>query len=197
MGDDLHPNPEEAWQLTAQGRTDARDFGRRIPAFAHLFLTHSRIARTRDTALEIASGFREAHPNSIVEIEGVDPALSLTTYYARNQTLREQWKEKLGLQFYDEWLRGQIPKEVLAPVREAVSDLVERLHSRIELSPVSSLALAVSHDVYIFAVRQALFGRRAAEWPSIGYLDGVILTWDPEGHLVARCHDETARGGPR
>jgi hypothetical protein len=194
---DPHTSAEESWQLTPQGRVHAHHFGRKIPPFAHLFLTHTRIARTRDTAEEIAAGFRESRPDSHVEMEGVDPALGLTTFYARDMGLRDHWKEKLGVQFYNGWLGGQIPSNVLAPVEEAVTDLVGRFHSRIERSPESSLLLAVTHDVYIFAMHEVLFGRRANEWPWIGYLDGILLAWDPAGHLVARWRNETARGGPK
>jgi Histidine phosphatase superfamily (branch 1) len=186
---------EETWQLTPQGRVDAHEFGTKIPPFAHLFVTHTRVARTRDTAEKIATGFRERHPDLHVEMEGVDPALGLTSFYARDLVLRDHWREKLGMQFYHGWLGGQIPPNVLAPVGEAVTDLVERFHSKIGRIPESSLLLAVSHDVFVFAIRGVLFGGRAKDWPWIGYLDGVLLDWDLAGHLVARWRDETVRRG--
>jgi broad specificity phosphatase PhoE len=191
--EDPQNSAEETWQLTPQGRLHAHNFGRKLPPFAHLFLTHTRIARTRDTAEEIAAGFRESHADLHVELEGVDPALGLTSFYARNTALRDHWKQKLGMQFYDGWLGGRIPSNVLAPVEEAVTDLVGRFHSKIERSPPSSLHIAVSHDVYIFAMREVLFGGRSKEWPWIGYLDGILLDWNPAGHLVARWRNETAR----
>ena len=187
---------EDSWQLTPQGRIHAHQFGRKIPPFTHLFLNHTRIARTRDTADEIAAGFRETHPGSLVEIEGVDPALGLTTSYARDMALRDHWKEKLGVQFYHGWLGGQIPSNVLAPAEEAVADLVDRFRTKIGRSPESTLFLAVSHDVYIFAMREVLFGNRVIERPWIGYLDGILLTWDPTGRLVARWRNETVPGVP-
>ncbi|MFZ3356514.1 MAG: phosphoglycerate mutase family protein [Thermoplasmata archaeon] len=194
LTEDRNTSPEESWQLTPQGRVHARQFGRKIPPFAHLFLTHTRIARTRDTAEEIAAGVRETHPGSHVEMEGLDPALGLTTFYARDMALRDHWKEKLGVQFYHGWLGGQIPSNVLAPAEEAVADLVERYRTKIERSPESTLFLAVSHDVYIFAMREVLFGNRGSERPWIGYLDGVLLSWDPIGRLVARWRNETVPG---
>ncbi|MFZ0892478.1 MAG: hypothetical protein WB778_08365 [Thermoplasmata archaeon] len=106
---------EDSGQLTPEGRQRARHFGRKIPSFAHLILSHIRIACTRDTAEEIAAGFRESHPDSDVDMEGVDPAPGLTTLYAKDQALRDLWKEKLGRHFHHGWLEGQIPSEVLAP----------------------------------------------------------------------------------
>jgi hypothetical protein len=194
--EDPHAPPNETWQLTPEGRVHAYNFGRNMPPFAHLLLTHTRIARTRDTAEEIVAGFRESHPDAHVKIEGVDPALSLTTFYARDLALRDHWKEKLGMQFYHGWLGGHIPAQVLAPAGEAVANLVERLHSKVDRSPESSVFLAVSHDVDVFTIREVLFGGGADEKPWIGYLDGILLTWDSTGHLVARWRDQTARTGP-
>jgi broad specificity phosphatase PhoE len=194
--EDGRTSTEDSWQLTPQGRVHAHEFGKKIPSFANLFLTHTRVARTRATAEEIAAGFQESHPNSRVEVEGIDPALGLTTFYARDLARRDHWKEKLGVQFYHGWLGGQIPPDVLAPVEEAVADLLERFHAKVERSPESTLLLAVSHDVYVFAMREVLFGSRSPERPWIGYLDGILLTWEPAGHLVARWRHETVRGGP-
>jgi broad specificity phosphatase PhoE len=194
--EDPNTASEESWQLTPQGRVHAQQFGRRIPPFAHLFLTHTRIARTRDTAEEIAAGFRESHPASQVELQGVDPALGLTTFYARDMALRDHWKEKLGVQFYHGWLGGQIPSNVLAPVEEAIADLLERFRTKVERSPESTLLIAVSHDVYIFAMREVLFGNRATERPWIGYLDGILLTWDATGRLAAHWRNEIAPDVP-
>jgi broad specificity phosphatase PhoE len=182
---------EETWQLTPEGRRHARNFGRKLPPFAHLMLTHTRIARTRDTADEIAAGFRASHPGLHAEVQGVDPALGLTTFYARDMALRDHWKQKLGVQFYYGWLGGQIPSSVLAPAGEAVTDLVVRLRSKVEKSPESSLLIAISHDVYVFAAREILLGRHAEGRPWIGYLDGLLLNWDSGGHLTVRWRNET------
>jgi len=193
---DGRPTPEDRWLLTPQGRVDARDFGTRLPAFTNLFLTHTRIERTRHTAEEIAAGFRQAHPKAHVAIEGVDPALGLATFYARDLALRDQWREKLGEDFYDAWLKGEIPPTVLVPIEEAVSDLVERLRLKSEQNPASSLQIAVTHDVYVFAMREVLFGTRAETRPRIGFLEGILLAWDPAGHLEARWVDEPVPAGP-
>jgi broad specificity phosphatase PhoE len=190
------PDREDLWLLTPQGRIDAREFGTRLPSFSNLFLTHTRIDRTRHTAEEIAAGFREAHPQANVEIEGVDPALGLATFYARDLALRDRWREELGERFYDAWLRGEIPAAVLAPIEEAISDLVERLRLKSERNPESSLQIAVTHDVYVFAMREVLLGTQAEERPRIGFLEGILLAWDPAGHLKARCVDEPVHGGP-
>ena len=195
--EDSQTTAEDAWQLTPQGRAHARSFGEKIPPFAYLFVTHTRIARTEDTAREIAAGFRESHPDSRVVMEGADPAISLTSFYTRDSALRDHWKQKLGARFYHEWVDGQIPPNALTPAREAVTDLMERFHSKIKRIPESSLLLAVTHDVHVFAVREVLFGDRAKPRPWIGYLDGVLLTWGPDGHLVARWRNEISRGFPR
>jgi broad specificity phosphatase PhoE len=190
-----NPSLDESLPLTPQGRAHARQFGRNIPPFEHLFLTHTRIERTRDTAEEIAIGFQEKYPESHVEIEGRDPALGMTSFYARDLALLDHWKEKLGMQFYHGWLRGQIPPNALAPVEDAVSDLLDRFHTKLTRKPESSLLLAVTHDVFVFAIRGVLFGDRAGDWPWIGYLDGIVLTWDNAGHVVAHWRDEITQNG--
>ncbi len=191
---------EDLWPLTAVGREQSRRFGAGMPPFRHLYLTHTRIARTRDTAREIAEGFGSAHPGSEVEVEGIDPALSLTTFYARDSALREQWRERLGDQFFSGWIAGTVPAEAVAPVGTAVADLIARLRHRAERGPGSALHVAVTHDVFVTAIREVLFGPWAGAQPPVGFLEGVLLTWDPEGHPSARWGDRVAdlpaqRGG--
>ncbi len=186
------PASEDRWQLTASGRDQARRFGARIPPFRHVYLTHTRIARTRDTASEIADGFRRVHPQSKVELAGIDPALSLTTFYARDPELRDRWRAKLGEGFYHGWIAGAVPPEAIAPVGVAVADLVARLRTRAEGEPESALHVAVSHDVFVTAIREVLFGPWLGAQPPVGFLEGVLLTWDPTGPATARWRDKVS-----
>jgi broad specificity phosphatase PhoE len=194
---DWRPGQEESWSLTDEGRTDARRFGERIPRYSHLFLTHTRVDRTRETAELIGEGFRRRHPDARVLTEGTEPGLSLWSYYARDPLLLREWRERLRDQFADGWLRGQVPRTALAPADEAVADLVERMHSRLERSPKSSLILAISHDVHLQVIRDVLFRAPSRPQEPIGFLDGILLSWDPRSGLIARWRNEIARPGSR
>jgi broad specificity phosphatase PhoE len=190
------PSGDQNWALTSAGRAEARLFGRNLPPFAHLGLTHTQLSRTEHTAREIAAGFRESRPGSRIELEGVDPSLSLTTFYSRDPALRDVWKRKLGPDFYHGWLEGELPPTAVAPVGEAVRDFVKRLHVKIAETPDSALLLGVTHDVYVLAIREVLFGRSPRARPGIGFLDGIILSRDGADHLVARWRGETVRIRP-
>jgi broad specificity phosphatase PhoE len=181
--------------LTPAGRAEARYLGRQLPDFARLTLIHTRVERTRETAKNIGAGFLKSHPGARVALEGFDPTLSLVTFYSRDAALRDALKAQLGDRFYDEWLQGKVPRDVLAPVEEAVSDFVERLRSRAMSAPASSLLLAVTHDVYVSAIRQVLFGTSAEKRPPIGFLDGILLAWDDANNLVARWRDDIVSRG--
>jgi broad specificity phosphatase PhoE len=184
---------EEEWPLTPAGRVEARRFGRELPSFDRLTLTHTPKERTRDTAREVEAGFRERYPQAQVQWEGIDPGLSLTKFYARDRALRDRWVEKLGIDFYVGWLRGEIPDPVMVPASDAVHDLVRRTRAKMEASSASSLHLAVSHDVTLFLIREVLFGPGPDERPPIDYLDGILFTLDDDGEWVARWRDETVR----
>ena len=186
-----HSGPD-SWLLTAQGRLDARRFGSRLPAYKHLCLIHSRVARTRETALEIEAGFRASHSDSTVELKGLEPAISLWNFYARDTALLNQWKEKLGDDFCREWVLGHVPTSAIAPADEAVRNFVGRLRSRVEQCPPSSLLIAVSHDVHISTMRDVLFRGSSGEWARVQYLEGILLTWNDPGQIVARWRDEIA-----
>ena len=62
---------EKTRKLTSNGRESSRLFGRELPPFGHLFMTHTVVPRSRDTAEEISAGFRETHPDGTVESAGV------------------------------------------------------------------------------------------------------------------------------
>jgi len=187
----------DEWQLTPRGRNLARRFGTLLPAFDHLVLSHTPVPRTRDTAEEIANGFRALRPSSEVRVDGPDLGLGLTTFYAIDRARRDDLRQHLGWsRFLRAWLDGEIPPTVLTPAREAVSDLVGRIHSQVQRSPESSLRLAVGHDVNLFVVREVLFGSRPGGRSPIDFLDGVALTWEKDGRWVARWGHESA-AGPR
>jgi len=187
------PSGSDSWLLTAQGRLDARRFGSRLPAYEHLFLIHGRIARTRETALEIEAGFRASHPDANVELQGLEPAINLWNFYARDTAQLDHWKEKLGDDFRREWVLGRVPTSAVAPADEAVRNFVGRLRSRVEQSPPSSLLIAVSHDAHISTMREVLFGGDSGECARVRYLEGILLTWNVSGQLVVHWRDEVAQ----
>ncbi|MFZ0892477.1 MAG: hypothetical protein WB778_08360 [Thermoplasmata archaeon] len=69
------------------------------------------------------------------------------------------------------------------------------MRAKIDRRPESSLLLAISHDVDVFAAREVFFGRGAEERPWIRYLEGLPLERDTGGRLTARWCNDTVRVG--
>jgi len=184
---------EQTRKLTERGRATAREFGRRLPPFANLSLTHTPVPRARDTADAISGGFHSAHPEAKVESLGVDPTLGLSRFYARDLDRRNEWRTKLGgMPFLRAWLDGGIPEVVLPPTREVVADFTARTRTRFEKLPSSSLHIAVTHDFDLIILRDVLFNRRFETSPWIDYLDGILFRLVGSGEFIAQWRGESA-----
>ncbi len=187
------PVDEEDWRLTPEGEAAARQFGSGLPEFRTVRLRHTPKGRTQRTAERIAEGFSARWSGSRADVAGVDPELALSVISSRDDDGRRRWMERLGPDFFNGWVRGEVPADVLVPAPEAVGRLLRHLHAQLVGAAESSLQLAVAHDVSLFVVTEVVFGRRTPPRPWAGFLEGIVFepAADDRLRLVWRGEERT------
>jgi hypothetical protein len=179
-----HPTPERHWgaekgwtrTLTERGHRSAREFGMRLPNFRRLTVAYSAATRCRQTALDIALGFRFAHRGSEVRIGGSDLRLSKLHFGALGASaLRElrrrgeAWGFAAGATASRnngkdaEFFGAGAPSAVVAALEDARRD------------PLGTARILVGHRVGLFRTAQRVFGREAGGRWRIRNLDGIVF----------------------
>ena len=135
-------------------------------------LAHSPLLRCQQTAREIGAALR----SHVAHCEDLGSRLFLGRWYLLNSVQALRTARRFGPQFVREWRDGGIPAEWIIPfadtargqVEGAVKELRHRSHPR--------LAVLVSHDWNVLAVRDHFFGKRYEEAGWIDYLEGVVIS---------------------
>ncbi len=207
-------------QLTDEGRSLCRRFGRGLPRNLTLRAYSSPVQRCMDTAQLIL----QAHQAEGGSITRHRPVEALGAFYALDQM--KMWR---GMQaaggltgYLQSWLAGAVPADAMMPAhwaaRLVLRSLTEKLTRRDlgtaqgrppgtqadsggGLDPRSGktaapmarpqLDLHVSHDMTLYLLRAVLLGE-PADGPPVAFLDG-LLAWRAEGALWLRSQ----HGAPR
>ena len=197
-------------QLTDEGRSLCRRFGRRLPKR----LTLRAYASPAHRCMETAQLVLDAHQTEGGSVTRHRPMEALGVFYALDQM--KMWK---GMQaaggmanYLRSWTAGTLPADAMMPAKWAarlvLASIAEKLTKRDRspaqgrspgaradsagsLDPRSSKAttpvsrpqldLHVSHDMTLYLLRSALLGE-PVDGPPVAFLDG-LLVWRAEGAL--------------
>jgi hypothetical protein len=176
--------------LTNRGRQLAHRFGRELPAFNQVSVSHTSIPRSIDTATELAAGYQEAHPESILRIRGVDSSFMIVLKGTLDKPARDAFQASLrGQTFIQMWLDGEVPSAIMRPVKDTITEFLRVLSSRIAEAPDSSLHVHIGHDREIEVLRAAIFGGLLTDMPMLDFLDGLVFYGIEDGTIRARWRE--------
>ncbi len=167
-------------QLTDEGRSLCRRFGRRLPKD----LTLRAYASPAQRCLETAQLILEAHEAEGGSITRHRPVEALGVFYALDQMKMWKGMEAAGgmANYLRSWLAGAVPADAMMPAQWAARLVLGCMAGKLA-APVArpQLDLHVSHDVTLHLLRCALLGE-PADGPPVEFLDGLVV-WRAEGAL--------------
>lgn len=167
-------------QLTDEGRSLCRRFGRRLPKG----LTLRAYASPAQRCLETAQLILEAHEAEGGSITRHRPVEALGVFYALDQMKMWKGMEAAGgmANYLQRWLAGTVPADAMMPAHWAARLVFGCMAEKLA-APVArpQLDLHVSHDVTLHLLRSALLGE-PADGPPVEFLDG-LLVWRADGAL--------------
>lgn len=186
--------PLDQVPLTPRGHDLARRFGREVPAFDRVSVSHTTILRSIQTATDIDMGFREVHPNCETILVGKDSTFSVIYRGTVDKRLRDAYRVSLrGQAFTQLWLDGELPSTMMCPAKETISRFLGDIEARIRGFLDGSLHIHVGHDREIEVVRTILWGGRLSDYPLMDFLDGLLFTSMDDGGVQVRWSDKVTR----
>ncbi len=176
--------------LTPRGLEIARRFGRELPYFCHLSVSHTSIPRSIQTAAEIDAGFRDENPDFGSILAGKDSMFSVIYRGTVDKQLRDAYRASLrGQAFTQLWLDGDVPLTIMRPAKDIITQFIRNVETRIRSAPAGSLHIHIGHDREIEVVRTIIFGGKLADFPTMEFLDGLIFTESDSGQIQAQWRD--------
>lgn len=188
----------DAVPLTPRGHALAHRFGRELPTFARISVSHTSIPRSMQTAEEIDAGFREVHPGSGSILAGKDPMFSVIYRGTVDKKLRDDFRVSLrGQAFTQLWLDGEVPPTIMRPAKETIDRFLLDVETRAGQLPPGGVHIHVGHDREIEAVRTAVFGGKLGDYPLMEFLDGLLFSATGESALRVCWGDRKTEIQPR
>lgn len=181
-----HPAEGASVPITPKGAIDAEVLGRALARWECLDLSHSPVGRCRQTAEAIGRGALTEHAR--VTMRGEEARLGGP--YMLNVPAALDKAGELGSRFVREWFDGRICPSLFKSRGDTALEQLTIVDA--QLSAVErGLAVLVTHDWNLLAVREEVFGMRHEDdrWP--GFLDGMVIWRSSEGLHVA-CGNATA-----
>lgn len=165
--------------LTAAGRRAARRLGEALAEVSGgspiIAVGHSPVPRCVDTAGLLADGLA-ASGITVVRLGSLG---FLGGAYLRDVEAALGLARDRGGAFVREWFDGRLPPHLLVPLDETARTQVQGAHHALG---TAGLAVLVTHDWNVMAVRERFFGIRHEEAGLLDFLDGVAVT--PRGGAI-------------
>jgi broad specificity phosphatase PhoE len=159
-------------RLTAKGIEDAIEFGRALDSFASLEAWHSPVERCAETARSIVAGAREVG----VDAQVIGSMDALGGPYVRDPFATFKEYAKHAKRFIRSWFDGEYPSEMIAGRRESSQIQLREILGTWDAEPPQTLAVFVTHDWNVLAIREEVLGLRFEEAGWVNFLEGLVLS---------------------
>jgi hypothetical protein len=157
-------------ELTPQGRSIARIFGRKLPKKKIIRLFHSPVKRCKDTAEEIHTGFEEIGGESIFKGE----CNVLWGIGINNQFFISELKRLPYIEVFFRWASGFYTLEKFPSLTLYCQRAADAIWSQFKVVSENNLDIYITHDWHLTAFRYGWFGLPPEErW--VGYLGGFAF----------------------
>lgn len=166
-------------ELTPQGRSMARLFGKKLPKNRTIRLFHSPVNRCKETAEEIHAGFEEIGGNSI--FKGECPVV--WKIGINNKFFMSELKKHPDLDIFFRWVSGFYTEEKFPSLILYCQRAANVIWNQLNLTPENGLDIYITHDYHLNALRYGWLGLPPDErW--VGYLGGFIFRFE-ENHIIS------------
>lgn len=182
--------PTAGTPLTPLGRAAATQLGIAVSDLLRpkdgVIITHSPVLRCAQTSAALSEGFNRSGASCRL----IGERAFLGPSYLRDPLRALDAARHLGPGFVRHWFDGLVPSEWIESIgktaRYQVSAAIAELHKERE----PRLAILVSHDWNLMAVREYFFGIRHEDDGWIDFLDGIILRPTTTG-ITLSCRSMT------
>ena len=159
--------------LTDNGKEFAREFGSLLGTNTMPRLYSSFMGRCIETAYLIDKGFSEKHHQRL-DHNCVDKMLS--PFYVKNidEVVRQVLKHGSDF-FLRNWFDQRIDENIIENPQKASDRLTRFMFERINALNINQIAVCVSHDWNIFAIKEFKLGLQHETSGDIGFLDGIFF----------------------
>jgi hypothetical protein len=162
---------------TPNGREAAIEFGERLPSGKKYRLTHTMVARSKETAEAIRDGIRRKDGRA--EIAGMFPFRTSFDPQAMDDYI-DYVVKKCGdedtavAEMMNRWLAGLSPPNVFRPSSEFARMVAEYVILRLETATPDTLDVYVTHDTWVGSCLFHWFGI-PMPLDGVRFLDGYLL----------------------
>jgi len=189
--------PTASTPLTLEGQAAATQLGAAIGGSLRsgdrVIVAHSPVLRCAQTS----SALRDGIGQSVATCRLVGERAYLGRPYLRNPSRALEVARRLGPDFVRQWFDGVMPSEWIQPLHTTATDQVRRALAEVHHKLEPRLAILVSHDWNLMAVREYFFGIRHEDAGWIDFLDGVIIRRAAGGVALSYRSTIVSTGGAR
>jgi hypothetical protein len=163
--------------LSDQGKSDAYEFGLRLPPAPLYRFYSSPLSRCIETAYQIEKGcIQQGRRTRVNEI-----APHLAPFFIKNYSaLVAQYAVEGPARVFERWLRGGLPADMLLPPAQAMHAQLAPILTGLAAQVAPCIDVSVTHDTNLYLVCQCCLGQRFEDGRPPGFLEGVVL-FEEEG----------------
>jgi hypothetical protein len=179
--DTADPLREPFQPLTEQGKADAYEFGRRLPAASAYRFFSSPVGRCIETAYQIEKGCIERGAKTRVNVVTRD----LSAFYIKDflvffaRYLSEGPETVLRT-----WFEGRMPPEIQSPPDEAIRTQIAAIRALLSDGDAPQIDIGITHDWTLYLVQEMCLNERFEDVGPAGYLEGIVF-FERDGVLHA------------
>ncbi len=159
--------------LTDTGKTHAFNLGMNLPVKPYPLLFSSPIGRCIETACLVDKGYSKSHGrfnphNSLVH--------DLSPFYIKDMGRVVTLFSKTDTRaFIRSWFNKMISQDIMEDPETTAKTIVNHLKTKLSSLEEGTMALCVSHDWNLFAIKEYALGLRHEDYGGIGYLESILL----------------------
>jgi len=166
--------------LTQKGKKDAYEFGLVLSSWLRYRFFSSIRPRCIEAAYQIEKGCIEQGASTTVN--EIAPLLS-PSFFIDYDKATSAYAAKGPEYFYQSWLNGLLPEDIIQQPKPVLLRLTEWLSSNLYNTESHCVNVAVTHDCHIYLLRHLGLKRGLHEFSEVRYLEGIVV-FDAQGKLL-------------
>lgn len=178
------PRLEPFLGLTEEGKDYAHRLGVKLPIDTGLRLFSSPVGRCIETAYLVDKGNTAA--GGRCETNKIKP--KLTAFYVKDiEKIFQRIRERTVSGFFRDWFDGKVPEEVMSDPLETKNIILRLLIDLLKETTEPKIDIAVSHDWYLYVLKEHFLKQPLEECGQVQYLEGAAL-FENQGELFIVNH---------
>ena len=178
------PSVEPFLGLTEEGKEYSHRMGSKLPTDMGLRFFSSPVGRCIETAYLIDKG--NTAQGGKTESNKIKPTLA--AFYVKDVGQIFQGIKKHSVAgFFREWFDGKVPENVMTNPVDAADRIKQFLISLLHETTDPMIDIAISHDWYMYVLKEYFLKQRLEDFGKVEYLEGAAL-FEKSGELFMANH---------